>query len=82
MLINVERWALISRLLAKLDSCTICQDQLICRIGGRIAPRMRKTAVEQGRSKVHGAKYHERHVCRLWRDNEPAVTISFPVAVR
>ena len=35
---------------------------------------MRKKAVQQGRSEVHGAKYNERHACGRRRDGEPAVS--------
>ena len=35
---------------------------------------MRKKAIQQGRSEVHGAKHNERHVCGRRRDGEPAVS--------
>ena len=44
------------------------------RDGIRITRRMRKKAVQQGRSEVHGAKNNERHVCGRRRDGEPAVS--------
>ncbi len=34
-----------------------------CVVGIRLARRMRKKAIQQGRSEVHGAKNNERPVC-------------------
>ena len=58
----------------KLDFCAIHRDQLSWHVGVRIARRMRKKAVQQGRREVHGEKNNERHVCGRRRDGEPAMS--------
>ncbi len=52
------------------------------RVGIRITRRMRKKAVQQGRSEVRDAKNNERHVCGRRRDGELAVSRRRIVTIR